>query len=163
MEQAGFCGAAEFYAAGALPPQVQWIDPRRPEACACRRWDLLTLTPGGCEALLRLPLVCACGTLLVPGDCDEAVLERIRAERVVSYGLSERCSLTFSSIGEDQRVLCVQRALKRLDGTEVEHQEIPLPERYERLPDEAVLALMGTRLLLGNPPGGTLSPLDAKE
>lgn len=148
MVQAGFCGAAEFFSAGALPREVVWIDPKRPEPLTCRRWDLLTLTAGGCAGMELLPLVCACGTLLVPGDCGEDVLQRIRAERVVSFGISGRDSLTFSSMGEEQRVLCIQRELLLPDGGVVDRQEIPLPEKYLILPDEAILALMGTRLLL---------------
>ena len=148
MVQAGFLGAAEFFSMGRLPSGVLWIDPRSPEPAAVRRWDLLTVTAAGCDALERRGLVCACGTLVVPGDCGEAVLRQVRAERVVGYGVSGRDSLTFSSMGEDQRVLCVQRQLLRTDGSTVEPQEIPLPEAYLALPDEAILALMGTRLLL---------------
>lgn len=58
-------------------------------------------------------------------------------------GLSHRDSLTLSSLSEP--VLCVQRALPRLEGGSVEPQEIPLPP----LPGEAetLLPLLGMRLL----------------
>lgn len=150
MVQAGFLGAAEFFSTGRLPSGVLWIDPRGPETVTTRRWDLLTVTAAGCDALKQRGLVCACGTLVVPGDCGEEVLQLVRAERVVGYGVSGRDSLTFSSMGEDQRVLCVQRRLLRTDGEAVEPQEIPLPEYYMTLPDEAILALMGTRLLMAD-------------
>ena len=75
------------------------------------------------------------------------MLQLTRAERVVGYGFSERDSLTFSSMGGEQRVLCVQRQLLRVDGGVVEPQEIPLPERYWKLHEEDILVLMGTRLL----------------
>lgn len=67
----------------------------------------------------------------------------IQAETVVTYGLSHRDSLTLSSLSEP--VLCVQRALPRLEGGSVEPQEIPLPP----LPGEAeiLLPLLGMRLL----------------
>lgn len=63
-----------------------------------------------------------CGMLLVPGT---GMPRGIQAETVVTYGLSHRDSLTLSSLSEP--VLCVQRALPRLEGGNVEPQEIPLP------------------------------------
>lgn len=81
-----------------------------------------------------------CGMLLVPGT---GMPRGIQAETVVTYGLSHRDSLTLSSLSEP--VLCVQRALPRLEGGNVEPQEIPLPP----LPGEAetLLPLLGMRLL----------------
>ncbi|MBU5626837.1 hypothetical protein KQI82_07905 [Oscillibacter sp. MSJ-2] len=150
MIQAGFLGASELFAAGRLPPEVIWIDPQRPEVLTTRRWDLLTLSRGGCERLeAHKGLFCACETLLVPGDCGGALLQRIRAERVVGYGVDRKDSLTFSSMGDGQKVLCIQRELRSVGGTTVEPQEIPLPDTVLHLPEEGVLALMGTRLLLG--------------
>ena len=99
-----------------LPPGVQ--TPATEEDLAVRRWDLLALTPQG------LPAEGSCLLLLAPGDCAE--LEGLRAERVVTYGLSPRDSLTLSSLAEP--VLCVQRALPRPDGTVIEPQEFPLPD-----------------------------------
>lgn len=112
-----------------------------------RRWDLLVLTRAGCAALAAGAVACGCGTLLLPGDRGApAALGRIRAERVVGYGLSPRDSLTFSSLSENGAVLCVQRALTRPDGGTVEEQELPLPSL--KLPPEDALAVLGMRLLL---------------
>lgn len=96
------------------------------------------LTPEGCRCLDGQEL--RCGMLLVPG---EGMPRGIQAETVVTYGLSHRDSLTLSSLSEP--VLCVQRALPRLEGGSVEPQEIPLPP----LPGEAeiLLPLLGMRLL----------------
>lgn len=147
--QAGFFGAESLFFTLRLPREVMWLDPERPEELARCRWDLLTLTQGGCASLESIrELFCACETLLVPGDCGAALLQRIRAERVVGYGVDRRDSLTFSSMGGQQKLLCVQRQLRRLDGGLIEPQEIPLPEPLRSLPDEGALALMGTRLLL---------------
>ena len=60
--------------------------------------------------------------LLLPGDCGA---NGFRAETVVTYGLSPRDSITFSSLREP--VLCVQRALPLLRGGVLEPQEFPLP------------------------------------
>ena len=122
-----------------LPPDV------RPVRCAAEltgcRWDLLALTPEGCRCLDGLDgQKLRCGMLLVPGT---GMPRGIQAETVVTYGLSHRDSLTLSSLSEP--VLCVQRALPRLEGGSVEPQEIPLPP----LPGEAeiLLPLLGMRLL----------------
>ena len=116
-----------------LPPEVR---PLRRSGEAVGRWALLALTPEG--AALAEPACCA--LLLAPGDSRPA---HIRAERVVTYGLSPRDSLTLSSLAEP--VLCVQRALPRLDGTVIEPQEFPLPPLP--FPAAELLPLLGVRLL----------------
>ena len=89
-------------------------------------------------ALLAVGAVTA-AVLLLPGDCGA---NGFRAETVVTYGLSPRDSITFSSLREP--VLCVQRTLPLLCGGVLEPQEFPLPgvEGAERL-----LPGVGTRLL----------------
>lgn len=117
-----------------LPPGTRRIC--RPEDLAERVWPLLVLTPAACQTET------ACQILLAPGDCP-AVLERVQAETVISYGLSPRDSLTLSSLREP--VLCVQRALPRPDGTVVDPQEFPLPPLPASA--EALLPLLGLWLL----------------
>ena len=88
---------------------------------ACRgQWDFLVLTPLGCRMLAGQAVTAA--VLLLPGDCGA---HGFRAETVVTYGLSPRDSITFSSLREP--VLCVQRALPLLRGGVLEPQEFPLP------------------------------------
>lgn len=118
-----------------LPPGVQ--TPEQEEDLAVRRWDLLALTPQGLPAGGEV----RCLLLLAPGEC--AQLEGVRSERVVTYGLSPRDSLTLSSLAEP--VLCVQRALPRPDGTVIEPQEFPLPALPA--PAQELLPLLGLRLL----------------
>ena len=83
-----------------------------------------------------------CRVALVPrnGGGD---LSGLRAETVVTWGLSPRDSLTLSSLSEP--VLCVQRALLRPDGGVVEPQELPLPRLPA--PAEQMLPLLGLWLL----------------
>lgn len=123
-----------------LPPETRCV--RCIEELAERVWPLLALTADACKALAESPAVTNCQVLLAPGDCP-AVLERVRAETVISCGLSPRDSLTLSSLTEP--VLCVQRALPRLDGTVIDPQEFPLPPLPG--PAEALLPLLGLRLL----------------
>lgn len=110
-------------------------------------WDLLALTRSGCKLLTAQPELCLrCGTLLLPGDCGALTERQLRAERVVEFGLSPRDSLTFSSLGEESAVLCIQRALLRPDGGTVEPQEMPLGK--PPCAPEELLAVMGARILL---------------
>lgn len=141
-------GPAEW--AGLLPPGI-----RRPGRRGLwrRRWGVLALTPEGCADLLtvrpawrRVPLPTRelqCDLLLLPGDCPAGRLPLAPTLRAVSYGLSSRDSLTFSSL--EQPALCVQRALPRPDGTIIEPQEIPLPGLPA--PVERFLPLLGLWLL----------------
>ena len=91
-----------------------------PGAVCRRQWDFLALTPMGCRMLAGQAVTAA--VLLLPGDCGA---NGFRAETVVTYGLSPRDSITFSSLREP--VLCVQRALPLLRGGVLEPQEFPLP------------------------------------
>ena len=83
-----------------------------------------------------------CRVALVPGN-GGGDLSGLRAETVVTWGLSPRDSLTLSSLSEP--VLCVQRALLRPDGGVVEPQELPLPRLPA--PAEQMLPLLGLWLL----------------
>lgn len=119
-----------------LPPGV--LGAESPAGLAGRTWDLLALTRRGRAALGRAEV--SCRTLLIPGDSPPP----LRAETVITYGLSPRDSLTLSSLTEP--VLCVQRHLPRPDGAVIEPQEFPLPSLPG--PPEELLPLLGLRLLL---------------
>ena len=123
-----------------LPPGTRRA--RSAEELAEHLWPLLVLAAKGCRALEGRPGNAVCRLLLAPGECP-SILTRIRAETVISYGLSPRDSLTLSSLTEP--VLCVQRALPRPDGTVIDPQEFPLPPLPA--PAEALLPILGLRLL----------------
>ena len=118
-----------------LPPGVSPL--RQPGEAAAHCWELLALTP---EGPARLEGVVRCRLLLAPG---ESRLSGVRADRVVTYGLSPRDSLTLSSLTEP--VLCVQRVLPRPDGDVIEPQEFPLPPLP--FPAAELLPLLGIWLL----------------
>ena len=126
--------------AGLLPPGTRRIG--TPGELAEHLWPLLALSRAGCQDLEGRERTAVCRILLAPGDCP-AALEGVRAEAVVTYGLSPRDSLTLSSL--TRPVLCVQRALPRPDGGTVVPQELPLPPLPA--PAEALLPLLGLRLL----------------
>lgn len=112
---------AYFKGDGALLPRDLRC-PETAEALAARFWDLLALTAEGCRLLRAEGREVACGTLLLPGE--EPLPPRLRAERVVTYGLSHRDTLTLSSLGE-MPVLCLQRRLSA-SGEIIDARELPM-------------------------------------
>ena len=118
-----------------LPPGLRQL--REPGAVCREVWDLLALTPMGCRMLAELDV--RARLLLLPGSCGTGCF---RAETVVTYGLSPRDSITFSSLREP--VLCVQRALPLACGGMLEPQEFPLPGLAGA---EELLPCAGARLL----------------
>ena len=113
-------------------------------------WPLLALTPEGCQALAEGRDGIVCRLLLAPGDA-RTLPALLRAETVISYGLSPRDSLTLSSREGDTLWAALQRELVTVDGHVVERQEFPLrlEPGAEELPS---LAAAGALLLLGVPP-----------
>lgn len=111
--------------------------------------DLLIVSPtavgwAGAAALY-------CRTALLP-DTAGPLARSLLAERVVSYGMNSRDTLTISSLEEDHVCVAVQRELIRPDGGLVERQELVLPRGAGQSP-ELLLARAGVQLLLGAPPG----------
>lgn len=130
---------------GLLPPGAVRV--RRRRTLRKRVWGVLALTPEGCGRLYDRDITLTCGVLLLPGDCAAERLRLAPTLRAVSYGLSPRDSLTFSSLEEP--ALCVQRALETPDGLRIEPGEIPLPGLPA--PAEKYLPLLGLWLLSTRP------------
>lgn len=91
-----------------------------------------------------------CKILFIP-DTAAALLQSYQAESVVSYGLSDKSTLTPSSISEHETVISIQRELPTIDGDLLEQQEIAL-KRPEDMPVEKFLAVVGALLITGIPP-----------
>ena len=127
--------AAYFIGDGALLPRAVAC-PETAAELSAESWDLLALTAEGCRALRAAGTAVDCGILLLPGEGEPP--PGLRAERVVSYGLSHRDTLTLSSLGE-MPVLCLQRQLSAPGGA-VDPRELPLTA-------EKLLLLYGLWLL----------------
>ncbi len=95
------------------------------------------------------PYLLRCGVLLLWNDDAERLLPQIYAESVVSCGFAACCTLTLASMERDRAVLTVQRELKRLDGSVVLPQDIPLREWWYGITKEEQIMLAGLRLLRG--------------
>lgn len=116
-----------------------------PALLAGETLDVLVVSPtavgwAGASALY-------CRTVLLP-DTAGPLARSLLAERVVSYGMSPRDTLTLSSLEEERVCVAVQRELVRPDGKLVECQELVLPRRPGQSPG-LLLARAGIRLLLG--------------
>lgn len=110
-----------------------------------QRMDLLVVSPiAVCRA--RTATI-SCRTVLLP-DPAGPLAYSLFADRVVSYGLSPRDTITLSSLEGTHICVAVQRELIRLDGSVVERQELVLPRREGQSP-ELLLVQAGLRLLLG--------------
>lgn len=121
----------------ALPAEIVWRPAVPLETC----WDLCALS--GPEAMRLSDTSLRCHTLLVP---EELYSPAWQARQVVSYGLSGRSSLTFSSM-DRHGLLCVQRALADRFGRPVEEQEVCLPAGWGVFSPQDRLLLAGIWLL----------------
>lgn len=91
----------------------------------------------------------SCRILLTPPD-KAALLSRVRAERIVSFGPSARASISFSSRTPESLTLSVRREVPTLSGRMLEMQEIPM--RCPPGEAEESLALCAATLLMGAKP-----------
>ena len=121
--------------------------PPMPRISAARAWDLLALTWDASRADLRQGA--AARTLLLAGDASPALASAAHARQVVCYGFSPKDTLTLSSLAPWERMLCLQRSIRTLDGRIVEPQELPLSPALCALPGEDALLAAGLRLLTG--------------
>ena len=90
---------------------------------------------------------CAC--LLLPGEAG-VLAKSVPAAQVVSYGASQRDTLTFSSREREHLTLAIRRSRLTARGEELEEQELVLPAGEGN--DMGLLAASGILLLLGIPP-----------
>ena len=105
--------------------------------------DVLLVSPGCAAAHVASPV--SCGTLVFPGD-SKLPAAHFRADSVVTYGMSPRNTVTYSSIAEDSCVIAVQRELKSFHGETVESQELRVEGGMH--PD-TLLAVTAAALVLG--------------
>lgn len=82
---------------------------------------------------------------------DSAILNMIKSSggKIISCGLSGRATVTFSSISENNGVICFQRSFLNLLSEKITPFELPF-ELYGKLIDEtSVLMLITTALICG--------------
>ena len=102
--------------------------------------DLLILTPNA------TPPFPNCNILLMPDE----LITIPSAQIAVSYGMSPKCTVTFSSVG-DSSILAIQRELPVINGKPLEPQEI-LVKNTHSLSQYALMACSAALLILGTPP-----------
>lgn len=103
-------------------------------------------------AMPRCPLpqyLLRCNVLLLWNEEAERLLPHIYADSVVSCGFAACCTLTLSSMEQSRAVLAVQREFRRLDGSAVPPQDIPLKEWWYGITPEEQIMFAGLRLLRG--------------
>ncbi len=104
-----------------------------------RVWDLGIIAPGYTGVSRG-----RCRALLVPGDMEKW---GVKADMVITYGMSSKDTVTLSSIDGDECIVAVQRGFDTLNGDTVEPQELPV--RRHGLAPEKAAAVTGAAILLG--------------
>lgn len=102
--------------------------------------DLLILTSN------PVPPFPNCGILLTPDE----LLNIPSAQLAVSYGMSPKCTITLSSVG-DTSILAIQRELPVINGKSLEPQEISVKNTYT-LSQYPLMACSAALLILGFSP-----------
>ena len=118
-----------------------------PNLSLSSRPDLLLFSQ---QEVSPFPGVIHCKILLAPGQIAPEVLANIQADWIVSFGLSARDTITFSSLEETRAQLAVLREIVTLRENLIEPQEIPVTLTRAFTPEQS-LAFYGALLLLDKP------------
>lgn len=70
---------------------------------------------------------------------------------IVSYGLSNKDSITLSSLAKDRILMTIQRDLPTVDGGLIERQEVPV-RHPENVSSQEAMAAAAALLILGADP-----------
>ena len=119
--------------------------------------DILVLSEDALKCCRKTTWRVKCGILLLPGDvCSGDVsgdpsacgddTDGFDAGCIVTYGMSPKNTITFSSIGEEYCVLAIQREFLTKRGDMLERQEIKI---RGGLRPGSLLAVTGALLVLG--------------
>jgi hypothetical protein len=132
---------------GGSPEKVRIVNA---SSCAeiSGRPDILVLTGDAAGTCLMTSERIQCEILLLPGDfvaCENDA-HGFDARCIVTYGMSPKNTITFSSISETTCVLAIQREFLTVNGDMLERQEIKIAGGMR--PDR-LLAVAGALLILG--------------
>ena len=66
--------------------------------------------------------------LIINSDIENnlKLLEKVKTI-VITYGFNSKSTITASSVGEEEMLLCIQRMLKDKNGREIDLQEVKIP------------------------------------
>lgn len=107
--------------------------------------DLLVVSPGAMGWAGAASLTCR--RALLPGGLS-ALTRALPGVEILSYGPSDRNTITLSGLNDGHAAVAVQREFSDLSGQFVERQELVLPFDGTTTPD-LFLAQVGAALLLG--------------
>lgn len=112
------------------------------------KWDVVVMSPG--YRIVRDMPEIRCFAAVIPGSIPAEELGFLHAETIVTYGMSQKDTITASSV-EDEVFIAIQRELITLNGERVEEQEFPMVHLPEKNIDH-VMAVAAGLLLLGKLP-----------
>ena len=111
--------------------------------------DLLIIPACAERRGVSVPPTGSCGILLMPGSIDAP--DGLKTAKVVSYGMSGKCCVTLSSIGETRSMLTIRREVPTLGGAILERQELPVRHKLRAEPEDTI-AFSAALLILGVSP-----------
>ena len=118
--------------------------------------DILILSSKYSRDAHSIPENTSCGILLTPSGKMQELSKNIKADTVISYGMSPKDSITLSSIEPGSIMLSIQRELPTLSDTILERQDIPVRSPDGAAPEDA-MAFSAAMLLAGIPPENLMS------
>jgi hypothetical protein len=115
---------------------------------------VVVVSPGAGAKRKSVPEL-SCDILLTPGKSPPK--NKISAATLISYGMSDRDTLTLSSIDSDCLMVTLQRETTAVTGRGLDRQDIPI-KRESGVSPEVMLAAAGALLLIGISPDEFISP-----
>lgn len=91
-----------------------------------------------------------CKALITPETASHTIYKHMRFDYVVSYGLSQRSTITYSSLGRENSIISLQRKIATLSDRILESQELPV-KITEKLEPISALAVYSALLMLDFP------------
>lgn len=80
--------------------------------------------------------------VILCGDGDDLLLDNIFCEKIITYGLSSKNSVTISSHCDDEILLAIQREFYSIHGAEISIGEVAINPVYNRVIDDLAVNVL---------------------
>lgn len=111
--------------------------------------ELLVVSPAAALGTMSVKTSVSCGYALLPGG-NPKLLKAVKPECIVSYGMSDKDTISVSGAGANSVMLSVRRELPVMGGGVVEQQELRVDAGD--MTNDMVMAVKTAQLILGTQP-----------